>query len=361
MSIEKLIQELLELNIITPNNKQSINPNAERMLKRRGRTDLINSIHESTYFITSLDGCKLKDRIRILYRDRFSSIDDVPLCKNDNCSEQVLVIAGPYKALGDYCSVKCSNTHKNKESKKSICPETKLPMSKIYSMRMRDTLENTICDVTGLTLEKKRGIATGVGARKVNPETGKSSAQTRAIKEAERRNRTFVGEENLHKLYGALAAESNRKVDDSGLNGYQRGALKIKKFYKTRKGIELKKRTVIAQRKTKLGKNSIKDFSDGDEMRMFRIYKRRVMFFTRQNDLTVLENYERRGNHYKNKHAFHLDHIFSIAAGFEHNIPPYIIGSIYNLQMLHWKENIDKGADCGISKEELFKLFFADS
>jgi hypothetical protein len=37
--------------------------------------------------------------------------------------------------------------------------------------------------------------------------------------------------------------------------------------------------------------------------------------------------------------GYQLDHIISIKYGFDNNIPPEIIGSLENLQMLSWKEN----------------------
>lgn len=42
--------------------------------------------------------------------------------------------------------------------------------------------------------------------------------------------------------------------------------------------------------------------------------------------------------------AYHLDHIISIKYGFEHGIPPEEIAKKENLQMLPWKENINKGS-----------------
>lgn len=41
--------------------------------------------------------------------------------------------------------------------------------------------------------------------------------------------------------------------------------------------------------------------------------------------------------------GYHLDHIVSCREGFERGIPPEIISSVDNLQMLPWRENIMKG------------------
>jgi transposase len=56
--------------------------------------------------------------------------------------------------------------------------------------------------------------------------------------------------------------------------------------------------------------------------------------------------------------AYHLDHIFSMSAGFRENIPPYIIGHYSNLQMLPYNENIKKSAGCSKSIDQLLKDVF---
>lgn len=53
----------------------------------------------------------------------------------------------------------------------------------------------------------------------------------------------------------------------------------------------------------------------------------------------------------------HVDHIFSKNRGFWEKIPAHVIGSIVNLRLLDWKENISKGTKCDISKEDLLYLY----
>lgn len=56
---------------------------------------------------------------------------------------------------------------------------------------------------------------------------------------------------------------------------------------------------------------------------------------------------------YKRSINYHLDHIYSISAGFKNNINPKIIGSICNLQILDQKSNKIKGIACWITLDEL--------
>ena len=81
-------------------------------------------------------------------------------------------------------------------------------------------------------------------------------------------------------------------------------------------------------------------------------YKYLVWQETKNNEYLV-ESIEKRG-----KYLYHLDHKYSIKQGFIDGILPCIIGSFYNLEMLHWKENISKNVNCSITKEDLFDLYF---
>lgn len=85
----------------------------------------------------------------------------------------------------------------------------------------------------------------------------------------------------------------------------------------------------------------------------YRRYSESVWRTTNKQDLETLENYDKRGRLDISPGAYHLDHKFSIKKGFEENIPPEIIGSLKNLEMIPGKKNCAKRAKCSISKEEL--------
>ncbi len=55
---------------------------------------------------------------------------------------------------------------------------------------------------------------------------------------------------------------------------------------------------------------------------------------------------------------YNLDHMFSVLEGFKNNIPPYIISNMCNLEIIPRYDNLSKGCDCSITKEELMKMFF---
>lgn len=84
-------------------------------------------------------------------------------------------------------------------------------------------------------------------------------------------------------------------------------------------------------------------------------YRKLVNYYTSKNDLSLLLNFEKRG-HILND-GYHLDHIYSISKGYINDIDPKIIGSIFNLRFIHWKDNVIKGSKCDITKTELIEKY----
>lgn len=347
MNLDCLIEELIDTNIIQINKKQLVNPNAERKLIKNNRYDILDAISNFSSYIESLQDKKISLKIMVIYKYKFLSSDDIPICENNDCNRQVNVISGANKIIGKFCSKSCSLYHKNKKSKTKIDEETGLTISKLNSIKSRKTLEETIDEETGLTLEKLRGSSVS-DSLKVLTESGKTIAQERATKEAKRRSSTIDPTTNktLTELYGERSYLKNLE------NGhYDTIGQKLKNFYETENGKLVKKEQSKKQRSTVIGKNSTKILTNCEKKR-YKIYRNRVKYYTNKNSLN-LENIELRASNKENENAYHIDHKFSIAMGFELNIPPYIIGSSYNLEILHWKENLKKGAKCSISLDNL--------
>lgn len=120
------------------------------------------------------------------------------------------------------------------------------------------------------------------------------------------------------------------------------------------------KASLISQPKiqaTKRANGTIKSEADKTAM---ELYREQVRFYTEQQPLFLLENYNKRGNHATNKNAWHLDHIVSIRDGFVNNIPPYIIGNIHNLRMLPWRDNIVKHGHSEMPLDQLIEQVLKD-
>jgi hypothetical protein len=90
---------------------------------------------------------------------------------------------------------------------------------------------------------------------------------------------------------------------------------------------------------------------DDPEYLEFKKYRRKVYYWTSKNDLTQLENHEKRS-----RFGYHLDHRYSIREGFKNKVPPKIVGSIDNLEFIHYTVNSSKGTKCSITLEELYGL-----
>jgi hypothetical protein len=77
-------------------------------------------------------------------------------------------------------------------------------------------------------------------------------------------------------------------------------------------------------------------------------YYREVRKITRQQDVSVLENYDKMRGLCGVDGAYQLDHIIPVSTGYEKRIPAEKMGHISNLQIIPWKENLLKS-----NKQEL--------
>lgn len=109
-----------------------------------------------------------------------------------------------------------------------------------------------------------------------------------------------------------------------------------KRIEKTRKTFESKNLWV-----------PLKDMSD------YALYRKEVWRYTNANDLLSLENYDKRALAGVDA-GYHLDHNYSISQGYINGVPPELIGSIRNLRMIPWKENVVKQGKCEITEKELY-------
>jgi hypothetical protein len=71
-------------------------------------------------------------------------------------------------------------------------------------------------------------------------------------------------------------------------------------------------------------------------------YYREVRKITRQQDISLLENYDKLRGLCGVEGAYQLDHIIPVSAGYEQGLPAEKIGHISNLQIIPWKDNLLK-------------------
>ena len=99
------------------------------------------------------------------------------------------------------------------------------------------------------------------------------------------------------------------------------------------------KEQINKMRATKAGFDSFEEYVENYPEK--EMYKRNVWRLTYQNDLTVLENWDKRGR-CGVKGAYQLDHIYPISKGYENKIPPEKLAQMDNLRMIPWKQNLLK-------------------
>ena len=97
--------------------------------------------------------------------------------------------------------------------------------------------------------------------------------------------------------------------------------------------------------------------NDKPDLAMYRWYVQREML-KYKDEISNLHNFEKRGH--ANKGMYHLDHKFSIIEGFKQCVPPYIIGSIHNLEMITARNNLAKNRKCSITLDSLCEAYFAE-
>jgi len=137
----------------------------------------------------------------------------------------------------------------------------------------------------------------------------------------------------------------------------QRISNTVKKYAKFAKETGLKYKQINKKLKTQINNGSIMNPAAKSDFEKYKLLVRKI---TDRQELCELENIEKRGRIDLRADCYHLDHKYSIKEGFKNYIPPYIIGSIYNLAMIPHRENCSKQDKCSLSLNELIRIFYGN-
>lgn len=131
---------------------------------------------------------------------------------------------------------------------------------------------------------------------------------------------------------------------------------RMKEFYLTEEGCRVKKSRGAAISKNRIGKG-LKPDSHWKDKSKYQKYCADVRRFQRRfnNRIRLLEGYSNIGICGKEQ-ATQIDHIISKKYGYDNSVPPEVIGHICNLQIIPWKENLEKSDTNGMSLETLLNL-----
>lgn len=87
-----------------------------------------------------------------------------------------------------------------------------------------------------------------------------------------------------------------------------------------------------------------------DDLSDYQAYCKLVWQYTNKHELASMHGYNMRGRAGITG-ATHLDHKYSISAGYINGVPPEVIGSYCNLEFIPWEENVKKQNKCTITRE----------
>ena len=132
---------------------------------------------------------------------------------------------------------------------------------------------------------------------------------------------------------------------------------KVKQTNLDRYGVEFPMQNEAIRQQTREKMESEGKWIPLDLLSEAESYYKHVIKYTNHQSLTQLEHFDERGLAGVTG-AYHVDHKVSIKYGFINSIPPCIIGSIDNLEMLPWRDNVYKSDNCSINPGTLIDTFY---
>lgn len=216
-----------------------------------------------------------------------------------------------------------------------VCPisDARLAMIKNnYIIQILGMLPNDYPDIKRICDRRRDNIKHGL--QKIDVATGLTNYEKGQVKARQTLSRIDQDECSGYAKKGQKTRSTHMSnIDDHGRNGYARLAAKA----------------IIKGNLTKAEKGIITHPWQRDS---YYRYKTLVLYLTNYHRKDLTRGYitglaGKPG-------AWHVDHRFSIMQGFKDQISPFVIGHRANLQMLPWKQNIQKLHRCAVTQDELF-------
>jgi len=258
-----------------------------------------------------------------------------PICKNKNCNENT-----NFKNFGegfyDYCSNKCAQNSEKVRQKQSDTLFTNYGTRD--PLEIKDGRKKGISYITSEENFKKQEEYNMI---KFGGKTSFSSAEVQ-----DKCKKSIVKKYDVENImYSKLF------IDDKFIPILK---TKRKDTYVKKYGEEHPMKLDSIKQKVKTTNESNGYWITEDQVKDFNSYTRLVWRYTNKNDLSVLENIDKRAH---TKDGYHLDHKYSIYQGFKDSIDAKIIGNICNLEMLQSGQNLSKNRKCSITKDELLSSY----
>lgn len=327
-------------------------------------------------FIKTL-GKNIQDEISKNYADKenqklynyVNEIDEAPKCPT--CKANDLKFIGPKDGYNVYCSVKCAtNNQEYLENRQKKCEEKYGVKSYSQTDEYKNKFKSTMKERYGVeyamqsndlkkkyqsSLHKSHGVNVPLKSQAIQDKFKSTMKGRHGVEYAMQSNE--LKKKHQHSLFSSYGV--NVPLQSHTVQ------MKFKSTMKERYGVEYAMQSNELKEKCRLslfssygvmypmqsaevkGQRRIKMEAEGKWIPLSMLdektqYYRAVWNATMKQQLTVLNNFDKRGLAGR-EGAYHIDHMISIKYGFENGIAPEAIGNITNLTMLPWELNLEKG------------------
>jgi hypothetical protein len=277
-----------------------------------------------------------------------------PKCKNINCNN-FCNFKKFSEGYYDFCSVKCAQLNDKVRQKQEDTLERKYGMKDPLSIKDGRKRGNAIISSKEF-IEKRMdrslkdfGYKTSFGKKETQDKIKETFVKKYGVENpmfsADFIRDSFIPTLNEKRIqtYLAIYGETHPMKNKDILE-------KMKETNEKKYGVPFVSQLNSVQAKIRTTNERNGNWITEEQVKSFRDYSRLVWRYTNQNDLSVLENIEKRAH---TKEGYHLDHKYSIYQGFKDNIPAKVIGCINNLEMLPSGQNLSKNRKCSVTKEEI--------
>lgn len=183
------------------------------------------------------------------------------------------------------------------------------------------------------SISRQKNIKTGLQA--IDPLTGITKHQLSIQKSQVTKNTQDASGKTIYQKVGEKTRASHMaNIDKLGRNGYSQAATK----------------NIIKGNHTKAAKGLI---LLPEERNLYYRYKTVILYLTTKNKSFLLNETDCKIGKAGQPGAHHIDHIYSIYHSWKNKVSPLVVGSLQNLQILPWEENISKWTRSSITLEQL--------
>jgi len=326
------------------------------------RNNYIKQFEEKLIIFTNfLDkNSSISERFYCIIND----IDKPVTCKYCNLPVKFISFGAGYR---NFCSVKCSrNSKSTKDKQKKTCIEKYGVDNPQKSISIQKKTQHTKQILYGdkFYTNRKQAEKTCLKKYGIKHYTNRKQAEKTCLKKYGKPYYMIFGSDewyaNMFIKYGVfysaningfvdkVKATNRKRYNDENFNNRKKSKQTCLKKY----GVDVfLKSEYYRNQMIQLGK-----YKTPNEQSLLENYYKSVKYFTEKsyNKNKSLFFGMKRGYY-----LYHLDHICSIIDCFDGNIPPFITGSIVNIALIPWRQNLIKNRNSNMTITQLTDLYYS--